>query len=99
MFNPNKKYEITRSNLKRDYIRYSPSKISTTITANRQKYYNIPRAVSVISSLNSYLEFSFEVFKKIGNSRYANSIDIRLINLALTALFGNFNLTTSRLKI
>ena len=45
--------------------------------------------------LNSYLDLNSEVIKKADNSRYANGNDIKLVNLALTALFSNFKLTTS----
>ena len=55
MFKLNEKYEINRDILKRDYIRYSPSEISTKNTTNSQVYINIPREDSVISLLNSYL--------------------------------------------
>ena len=36
MFKLNQKYEINRGILKSDYIRYSPSEISTIKTANSQ---------------------------------------------------------------
>ena len=53
MFKLSEKYEIDRKNLKCDYIRFSPSEISTINTPNSQKHINIPRENSVISSLNS----------------------------------------------
>ena len=55
MFKLNEKYEIDRDILKCDYIRYSPSEISTINTTNSQIYINIPREDSVISLLDSYL--------------------------------------------
>ena len=45
--------------------------------------------------LNSYPDLNFEVIKKVDTSRYANSNDIRLINLGPIALFSNYKLTTS----
>ena len=56
MFKLSEKYEVDRRNLKCDYIRYSPSKISTIKTPNSQIYINIPRRDSVISLLNGYIE-------------------------------------------
>ena len=61
MFKPSEKYQIDRSILKYDYIRYSPSEISTINTPNSQIYINIPREDSIISLLNSYLEVNFDV--------------------------------------
>ena len=43
MFKLNEKYEIDRKILKCDYIRYSPSRISTINTPNSQIFINIPR--------------------------------------------------------
>ena len=49
MFKLNEKFEIDRNILKFDYIRDSPSEISTINTANSQIYINIPRGDSVNS--------------------------------------------------
>ena len=96
MFKLNEKYEINRDILKCDYIRYSPSEISTINTANSQVYINIPREDSVISLLNSYLELNFDVLHAVApNNRYADGNDIRLVNLGPIALFSNYKLTTS----
>ena len=70
MFKLNEKYEINRDILKCDYIRYSPSEISTINTANSQVYINIPREDSVISLLNSYLELDFDVLRADNSKRY-----------------------------
>ena len=95
MFKLNEKYEINRDILKCDYIRYSPSEISTINTANSQVYINIPREDSVISLLNSYLELNFDVLHAATNNRYVDGNDIRLVNLGPIALFTNYRLTTS----
>ena len=96
MFKLSGKYEINRDILKCDYIRYSPSEISTINTANSQVYINIPREDSVISLLNSYLELNFDVIHAAApNNRYADGNDIRLVNLGPIALFSNYRLTTS----
>ena len=95
MFKLNQKYEVDLRILKCDYVEYSPAETSTIKIPNSQIYINIPRAVSVISLLNSYLHLNFEVIERVDNSRYANGNDIRLINLATIALFSNFKLTTS----
>ena len=95
MFKLNEKYEINRDFLRCDYIRYSPSEISTINTANSQVYINIPREDSVISSLNKYLELNFDVLHAGTNNRYADGNDTRLINLGPIGLFSNYKPTTS----
>ena len=95
MFKLNENYEVDRSVLKCDYIRYSPAETLKINTPNSPIYINIPRENSVISLLNSYLDLNFEVIKKADNSRYANGNDIRLVNLGPIALFSSFKLTTN----
>ena len=95
MFKLSEKYEINRDILKCDYIRYSPSEISTINTANSQVYINIPREDSVLSLLNSYLELNFDVLHAATNNRYVDGKDIRLVNLGPIGLFSNYKLTTS----
>ena len=94
MFNLCEKYEVDRRILKCDYIRYSPSEISTINTANSQIYVNIPREDSVISLLNSYLDLNFDVVHAATNNRYTDGNDISLVNLGTVALFSNFKLTS-----
>ena len=98
MFNLCEKCEIDRRILKCEYIRYSPSEISTLITANSQIYINIPREGSVISILNSYLDLDFDVVHAATNNRYADGNDIRLVNLGPVGLLSNYKLTTSSSK-
>ena len=98
MFKLSEKYSINRDILKCDYIRYSPSEISTVNTANSQVYINIPIQDSVISLLNSYLELNFDVLHAATNNRYVDGNDIRLVNLGPIALFSNYKLTNSSSK-
>ena len=98
MFKLSENYGIDRRILKCDYIRYSPSEISTINTANSQIYINIPREDSVISVLNSYIELNFDVLHATTNNRYVDANDIRLFNLGPIALFSNYKLTTSSSK-
>ena len=77
MFKLSEKYEIDRKTLNCDYIRYSPSEISTINTPNSQIFINIPREDSVISLLNSYIEINFDVLKAATSNRYADGDDIR----------------------
>ena len=95
MFKLSEKYSVNRDILKCDYIRYSPSEISTINTANSQVYINIPREDSVISLLNIYLELIFDVLRADNSNRYLDGNDIRLVNLGPIALFSNYKLTTS----
>ena len=95
MFKLNQKNEINRGISKCDYIRYSPSEISTINTPNSQVYNNIPREYSVISLLNRYLELNFIVLHAATSNRYVDGNDRRLVNLGPIALFSNYKLTTS----
>ena len=95
MFKLNENYEINRDILKCDYIRYSPSEISTINTTISQVYINIPREDSVISLLKSYIELDFDVLHAGTNNRYVDGNNIRLVNLGPIALFSNYKLTTS----
>ena len=95
MFKLSENYSINRDITKCDYIRYSPSEISTINTANSQIYIIIPREDSVISLLNSYLELNFDVLHAATNNRYVERNDIRLVNLGSIGLFSNYKLTTS----
>ena len=95
MFKLSEKYSINKDILKCDYIRYSPSEISTMNIPNSQVDYNIPREDSVFSLLNSYLELNFDVLHAATNNRYADGNDIRLVDLRPIALFSNYKLTTS----
>ena len=95
MFKLNEKYEINKDILKWDYIRYSPSEISTLNTTTSQVYINIPREDSVISLLKSYLELDFDVLHAGTNNRYIDGNNIRLVNLGAIALFSNYKLATS----
>ena len=96
MFKLSENYSVNRDILKCDYIRYSPSEISTINTANSQVYINIPREDSVISLLNSYLELNFDVLHAAApNNRYVDGNNIRLVNMGPIALFSNYKLTTT----
>ena len=95
MFKLSERYQIDRRIQKCDYIRYSPSEISTINAANSQIYINIPREDSLISLLKSYIDLNFDVLNATTGNRYADGADIWLINLGAIALFSNFKLTTS----
>ena len=95
MFKLSEKFNINGAILKCDYIRYSPSEISTINTANSQIYIKISREDSVSSLLNSYLDLNFDVVHAASNNRYVDGNDIRLVNLGSIALLSNYKLTTS----
>ena len=78
-----------------DYIRFLPADVSTLNTPNIQLCINIPREVSNISLLISYLDSNFGGIKKADSSRYGNGNDLRLFNLGPIVLFSNFKMTTS----
>ena len=98
MFKVIEKYQINRRVLKCDYKRYSPSEISTINTVNSQIYIYIFREHSVISLLNSYLVFIFDVLHAATNSRCVDGDGIMLVNVGPIALFSKYKLTTSSRK-
>ena len=93
MFKLSEKNEVDRRILKCDFIRYSPSEISTINTANSQVYNIIHRKNSVISLLNSYLKLNFDVLQDATNNRYTDGDNIRLVKLGPIAFFSNYKLT------
>ena len=95
MFKPNEKYQIDRRILKCDYIRYSPSEISTISTRKSQIFINTPREDSVTSLLISYIDLNFDVIHAATGNRYGDGDDIRLVYLGPIALLGTYKLTTS----
>ena len=95
MFKLSEKYEVDRRILKCDYIRYSPSEIITMNTPNNQIYIKIPREESVIILFKRYLKLNFDVLQPATGNRYADGVDIKLVNRAVSALFSIYKLTTS----
>ena len=98
MFKLIERYEVDRKITKCDFIRFSPSEISTINTANSQIYSNIPGEDSLISLLKSYPDWNFDVLHAPTNNRYVDNNDEWLIILAAMAFFSNFKLTTSSRK-
>ena len=84
--------------MKSDYIRYSPSEISTINTGNSQMNNSIHREDSVISWLNSFLVLLFDVLHAATNNRDVDGNGKRLVNLGPIALISNYKLTTSSRK-
>ena len=95
MFKLNEKYDVNIDFLKCDYIRYSPSEISTINTLNSGVYINSPRGDSVNSLLGSLLSLIFDALQTTTNNRYVNGNDIRLVNKGPIALFSNYKLASS----
>ena len=89
-----KKYKINRSILKCDYIRYSPSELSSISTPNSQTYINIPREDSVNTVSNSHIDVNFDVSHAATNNRYADDDSIRLINLGPIGLFSIYKISS-----
>ena len=95
MFTLNEKNRVNKSFSKCDYIRYSPSEISTMNTANSQMFIIVPRENSAISLLSSYVNLNFDVLHAATNIIYVDGNDIRLVNLGPIDLFSNHRITTS----
>ena len=95
MFTLNEKYEVDRTILNCDYIRYSPAEISTINTPNSQNYINIPRGDSVNSLLASLIRTNFNALHAATNNRHADNDNIRLVNDGPIAFFSNYKLQSS----
>ena len=93
MFKLDEKYEVDQKTLKCDYMRYSPSEISTIKTANSQIKIKIPGDYSVFSLVKSYFELNFDVLHSANNSRYADNNGTRLVILSPIALFSYYKLS------
>ena len=95
MFKLKANYEVDQRNLKCEYIRYSPSEISTINTPNSQIYINITRGDSVSSLFASLLRLNFDVLQAATNNRCKDGDDIRLVNEGSIALFSNYKVQSS----
>ena len=95
MFKLSEKYDVNRNNLKSDYVRYSPSEISSINTPNSQIYNNIPRGDSVNGLRGSFLRLNADVLHAATNNRYIDGDDIRLMNEGPISLFSNYKLQSS----
>ena len=69
MFKLNEIYEIDRKFLKCDYIRSSPSEISTIKIPNSENYINIRRGGSVNTLFGSLIRLNFDVLHAATNNR------------------------------
>ena len=98
MFKLSEKKDINRIFFKCDYIRYSPSEISTINTPTIQVYINIPRRDSVNSLKGSLLRLNADVLHAATNNRYIDGDDIRLVNEGPIALLSNYKLRSSKGK-
>ena len=99
MYKLKEKYDVNIDILKCDYIRHSPSELSTINTGNSQSYINIPRGDAVNTLLNNLLDLNFDVFHAVKpENRYADADDLRLVNLGSIALFSNYKLASSNGK-
>ena len=94
MFKLIENYEINRTILKCEFIRYSPCENSTINTSNSQLHIHIPREDSVIPLVNSYIELGFDVLHAATNNRYVDGNSLKLVNLGRVALFSIYKLTT-----
>ena len=95
MFELSEKNQTDRRILKCDYIRYSPSEISTIKSPKSQTYINMPREDSVNRLLDSRLILNFDELHAATNNRYAIGDTIRLVNLDPVALFSTYSMTKS----
>ena len=92
MFKLSEKYDVIRNILKCDYIRFSPSVISTIKTPNSYIFNNIPKGDCVGSLKGNLLKSNFDVLHAATNNRFIDGDDIRLVNEGPIALFSNYKL-------
>ena len=80
MFKLSEKHEMDKRILECEYIRYSPSEISTVNTPNSQIFINFPRKDSVGCLLGSLLRLNSDVLHAATNNGYVDGNDTGLGN-------------------
>ena len=92
MFKLSENYDVNRNISKPNFIRISPSEISTINNPISKIHKSIPRRDSVCGLKGSLLRLIADVLHAATNNRHIDGDDIRLVNEGPYALFLNFRL-------
>ena len=79
MFSLKNKYTLEKPIHKIDFIKYSPSSLTTINNTNSNTTISFPREDAYICLQNSFKSLEFEVLKN-NNTRYTNGDEIGLVN-------------------
>ena len=94
LFSLKNKYAMDKPIHKIDFIKYSPSSLTTINNNNSNTSIFFPREDGYICLQNSYISFEFEVLKN-DDTRSADGDQICLVNFWPVALFSEAKLVTS----
>ena len=94
MFSLKSEYTLEKPNQKTDFIKYSPSNLTTIKNNNSNISVNLPREDAYICLQHSFISVEFEVLKN-DDTRYADCDQISLVNFEPVVLFSEAKLTTS----
>ena len=94
LFSLKNKYAMDKPIHKIDFIKYSPSSLTTINNNNSNTSIFFPREDGYICLQNSYISFEFEVLKN-DDTRSADGDQICLVNVWPVALFSEAKLVTS----
>ena len=89
---------LDRSNIKKDFKRYTPSSLATINNPNNLITIDIPREDAIINLNDAFISIELQVVKNADDSLYADSDAISLVNLGGIVLFSEASLTTSSRK-
>ena len=99
----NEKYDFSRrpildrSNIKKDFRRYTPASLATINTPNSLINIDIPREDAYICLDDAYIQLELVVTTQAG-ARYEDDAAVSLVNLGGIALFSEATLSTSSRK-
>ena len=94
IFSLESKYTLEKPIHKNNFIKYSPSSLTTVNNNNSNVSISLPREDAYICLQNSFISVEFEVLKNV-DTRYADGDQISLVNFGPVALFSEAKLTTS----
>ena len=94
IFSLKSKHTLEKPIHKIDFIKDSPSSLTTVNNNNSNVSISLPREDAYICLQNSFISVEFEVLKNV-DTRYADGDQISLVNFGPVALFSEAKLTTS----
>ena len=96
-FSLKSKYTLEKAYHKIDFIKYSPSSLSTINNNNANISISLPREDAYICLQNSYISLEFEVLKN-EDTRFNDGDETNLVNFGPVAFLSEAKLTTSSAK-
>ena len=89
---------LDRSNIKKDFKRYTPASLATIDNPNNLIMIDIPREDEIINLNDAFISLELQVVKNADGRLYGDDDAISLVNLGGIALFSEASLSTSSRK-